>query len=767
MLPLPALLVDAQGYIVFANAMARPLIGQPHDGAGKLRVRELLVPDRTVHDDPWSHADPQCLSPYPMTIQMSQGGTRAVDVYLNRVMVGPSSGWLVLLIDAPWTHEPVDLLARLRLQEERMTLATEAAQIGVFDRVIADKDPPPSYWSPSMRAMLGYPMDVDADSHWFLERLYPRDRARLLVDIARASNPRGDGRADSEVRWQHPDGEERYLLIRSCRVFAERDGQRVSVRTIGVVMDITERRRAEWALRLRSEVLDVTPDLVSISDTLGRQVYLNRSGRAMLGLPLDAPLTRDDMLGAYPPECMQIFVEQAIPAAVRHGVWSAEVEFPLPSGKRVPMSQCVLAHRHESEEITHYSMVSRDLSRERELEAQVLHSQKMEAIGRLAGGVAHDFNNLLSIIMSGCDLAMADLDPDHPARKEIHEVFNAAEQAAAVTTQLLAFSRKQILRPQVLDINAVLVEFTSMLEHLIDDTIEVRVVPSDAIPNIRADHGQLQQVVLNLVVNARDAMPEGGRLTIETRSVVIDPKRATSLELKPGRYVRLKVSDTGHGMTPTVKARIFEPFFTTKDPSHGTGLGLATVFGIVRQSGGDIRVHSEPGVGTTFEIDFPATDERTGVRPAAQRSVNPAGSGTVVLVEDDVRLRDVISRLLHQGGYGVMIANTPQEAIDMARRHAQFDVLLTDVLMPGMTGPQLAAALGEIRPEVVVVYMSGYTEDTIVHHGVLDDGVNFLTKPVTAASLFDALARALDRCQGEQSERPEPPEQPEQPHPVS
>ncbi|MDD9935642.1 MAG: ATP-binding protein, partial [Myxococcales bacterium] len=360
-------------------------------------------------------------------------------------------------------------------------------------------------------------------------------------------------------------------------------------------------------------------------------------------------------------------------------------------------------------------------------------------------GGAHDFNHLLSVIMASCELASLELPDGDPAGLELSNIQAAAERAAALTAQLLAFSRKQILQPQVLDINEVLGELQPMLERLLDDNIEVRVFPADGAHNIRADHGQIQQVLLNLVVNARDAMPEGGVLTLEARSELVeDEDAAARLDLDVGAYVILTVSDTGVGMDAETRERIFEPFFTTKGPGSGTGLGLATVFGIVRQSGGSIWVYSEEGFGTTFKIYFPATDSPAESRPP--RSSLPPGpvSGTILLVEDEEHLRAVVERVLARAGYDVLAASSPQQALEIAEHHdGGIDLLLTDVLMPGMTGRQVADGVQQHRPKTVVLFMSGYTENSIVHHGVLDTGVNFIPKPLTPARLLEAIGEAL------------------------
>jgi len=387
-----------------------------------------------------------------------------------------------------------------------------------------------------------------------------------------------------------------------------------------------------------------------------------------------------------------------------------------------------------------------DISQRKHLEEQLLHAQKMEAVGRLAGGVAHDFNNMLTVISGYNRMILDELSAMDPLRGYAEEVLKAADRAGALTNQLLAFSRRQILRPRVIGVNTVLGQTEKMLRRLIGEDVELVLRLDPAAGNIKADPLHVEQAIVNLAVNSRDAMPLGGRLTIETENVHLDENYArTHMGVSPGEFVMIAVSDTGHGMDAETRRRIFEPFFTTKEKGKGTGLGLATVYGMIKQTGGDIWVYSEPGKGTTFKLYFPrvaepASDSAEGDAGLANRS----GSETVLVVEDEQAVRDLTVRILRQLGYVILTASSGAEALEIGQTHdGIIHLLLTDVVMPGMSGRHLADQLLQRRPGTKVLFLSGYTENTVVHHGVLDAGVNFLPKPFSRESLARKLREVL------------------------
>ncbi len=394
--------------------------------------------------------------------------------------------------------------------------------------------------------------------------------------------------------------------------------------------------------------------------------------------------------------------------------------------------------------------VLHDVTKRQALEDQLRQSQKMEAVGRLAGGVAHDFNNLLTAILGYSDLLDVRFKTGDSGREEIGEIRRAAERAASLTRQLLAFSRKQVLVPEVLDIGEVVRGLSGLLGRLIGEDIRIDVVIAPDLGLVEADPGQMEQVVMNIAVNARDAMPEGGKLLFEVRNVELSAADAGGSEdVPPGSYVMIAITDSGIGMTPEIRKGIFEPFFTTKEPGKGTGLGLSMVHGIVHQSGGAIRVYSEPGHGTTFRIYLPrvavprkAALPTPGISPAPSRG----GSESILLVEDEEPLRRLAKRILDLAGYTVLEARDPEDAKRIARTHdGPIHLLLTDVVMPGSSGPELAASLTKELPQMRVLFMSGYTDDAIVHHGILNPGSHFLSKPFAPHQLVKRVREVLAR----------------------
>jgi len=383
------------------------------------------------------------------------------------------------------------------------------------------------------------------------------------------------------------------------------------------------------------------------------------------------------------------------------------------------------------------------------LQEQLQQSQRLEAVGRLAGGIAHDFNNLLTVIVGAGSLVLEDLPRDHQARQDVEDVVAAGTRAAALTAQLLAYSRKQVLQPRILSINAVLTDVQAMLCRLIGEQVRINLTTRADDWTVRADPNQLEQVILNLALNARDAMPDGGSLTFETEHVVIEGDGSAShVGVTAGEYVMLSVSDTGTGMDELTRSQIFEPFFTTKSVGAGTGLGLATVYGIVRQSGGHIYVYSELGLGTTFKIYLPRQggDTTPSTLIASGESLASGAGQTILLVEDAVDVREFVTRVLTRSGYIVRAADGPESAIALLKADSShIDLLLSDVIMPGMSGRALADIVVQQRPEIAVLFMSGYTDNAIVHHGVLDPRTNFLHKPFSPDQLLRLIRRILAR----------------------
>ena len=413
-----------------------------------------------------------------------------------------------------------------------------------------------------------------------------------------------------------------------------------------------------------------------------------------------------------------------------------EATWKKKDGTRIRVQLSVRANRDAEGRVEFYEAFARDITSQRQLEAQLAQSQKMEAIGRLAGGVAHDFNNLLTVILSYSELLLEDLPAGSTDRDDVAQIRKAAQGASELTRQLLAFSRQQVLEPKVIDLNAAVTGIEKLLGRVLREDVKLRCALGPDTGTIKVDPGQLEQVLMNLAVNARDAMPNGGLLTIETANVDLDAAYLEGHALaKPGNYVMLAVTDTGVGMDAETQARIFEPFFTTKDIGKGTGLGLATVQGIVQQSGGFIWVYSEPDHGTVFKIYLPRVDEPVSQAESVVGE-DLRGTETVLVAEDMAAVRAVTRQMLERYGYTVLEAADGMAALGVAAGfNGHIHLLLTDVVMPDLSGRDLAAQLQALRPDMKVVYMSGYTDDAVVRHGILEEGIAYLQKPFTPASL--------------------------------
>jgi PAS domain S-box-containing protein len=491
-------------------------------------------------------------------------------------------------------------------------------------------------------------------------------------------------------------------------------------------------------------LMEQANDAILILDLSGAILEANRESERLFGLPRARIVGRnyDDF----------VVPEERADSASRRGLVGSEGTIRVPNRHMersggtvvtVDVSGSLVRLGDESRVLA----ILRDVSERQRLEAQLLQSQKMESVGRLAGGVAHDFNNLLGVITGYGDLLLHEIGPGHPSHRRVVEIRKAADRAASLTRQLLAFSRKQVLQLRVLDLNAVVAGIEPMLRRLIGEHIELITALDNGVGRVKADLGQMEQVIANLAVNARDAMPRGGKLLIETGNVELDAVyAATRADARPGPHVMLAVSDTGHGMDAEVLGHMFEPFYTTKAPGLGTGLGLATVYGIVRQLGGQVMVYSEVERGTSFKIYLPRLEAAADqLQVAAAAGPPPGGTETVLLVEDEPALRVLVEEILTKGGYHVLQNEKPEAALALAASHGgAIDLVLTDVIMPNMSGRQMADALRLGRPGIRVLFMSGYTDDAISHHGILEPGTHFLEKPFTADGLLRKIREVLE-----------------------
>ncbi len=522
----------------------------------------------------------------------------------------------------------------------------------------------------------------------------------------------------------------------------------------GMAWDVTDRRRAAGAARLRDRAVQAVTQGVIITEAGGADnpiVYTSPGFERMTGYPAAEVLGRDCRF-LQGPDTDAAAVAQ-VRAAIRAGVpCTVELLNRRKDGTPFWCELSLSPVRDPAGRLTNYVGVQADVTARRGLESQFRQAQKMEAVGRLAAGIAHDFNNLLTIINGYSELLLQDLPAGDPSREPVEEIAKAGERSAGLTRQLLAFSRQQVLAPRVLDLNALVADTERMLRRLVGEDVAVVTALAAGLWEVRADPGQVEQVLMNLAVNARDAMPRGGRLTLATRNVVLDEAYALAHpDARPGPHVLLGVADTGAGIPPEVRARIFEPFFTTKGPGQGTGLGLATVYGIVRQSGGHVAVASEVGVGTAFEVYLPRVEGPAGgSRGRAGLRTPPRGAETVLLVEDDAGVRALACHVLAGCGYDVLEAAGGDEALRVAARHGgPIHLIVTDVVMPGAGGRAVAERVVARHPAARVLFVSGYTDDAVLRHGVLRDGVNFLQKPFTPVALAFKVREVLDAPPGE------------------
>ena len=525
------------------------------------------------------------------------------------------------------------------------------------------------------------------------------------------------------------------------------------VRLGPAILEALERARERQALRrherLVREIIDANPSLIFVKDWEGRFVLVNQATAEIYGTTVDGLVGKTDAdFNPNAEEVAHFLRDDREVMASGRPKFVPEEPVTNPHTKQTRWFQTIkLPLRLPGEEAVTMLGVATEITERKLLEEQLLQSQKMEAVGQLAGGVAHDFNNILTAIVGYSDLLAAELGDNAQQREDIEEIRKAARRAAALTRQLLSFSRKQVLEPRIVDVNGVVLNLDKMLRSLMSENIELETQLAEDLDAARVDPNQLEQVIMNLAINARDAMPDGGTVTIETANATLgEDYAAKHVSVIPGDYVMLAVTDTGCGMTEATKARIFEPFFTTKPAGRGTGLGLSTVYGIVKQSGGNIWLYSEPNKGTTFKIYLPAVDALPeDIGKAAPVEAERQGSGTVLVVEDDEQLRRLTHRALAAQGYEVLEADRGRSALDAARRHeGPIDLLVTDLVMPDTNGPKLAETLRAARPGLRVLFMSGYPDGAIVHHGMLEAGVAYLAKPFTTEAITRKVREVLE-----------------------
>jgi len=731
-------MADARGRVVMVNRQTERMFGYaPGELAGQPLENLLPARHRTAHV---GHRATFLASPHarPMGAGRELFGLKKngqefpVEIGLAPVTRGGDHFVIASVVD----------ITERRRAEERIRWLSLAVDQGPTAVVMTDITGKIEYVNPTFTEVTGYTLDdVRGKNPRILKGgVTPPDTYKDLWRTITAGRPwhgellnrKKNGSAYWDATWVYPI----------------RDAGGVVTRFLAIKEDVTERKKAEAAAAEAAArvtaLMEHANDGISVISPKGVILEVNRRMAEIAGLTQQELVGRNiaefptpDTVAAKLAEFQNVLRRGAgtVPnvAITRSDGQIVTIDFSL-SSVEVAGETLVLA-------------IGRDVTQSRQTEAQLRQAQKMEAIGRLAGGVAHDFNNVLTAIFGYVEVVMEELPPESTSRADLDEVLKAAARAAGLTRQLLAFSRQQVLQPTVLNVNDVVDNVEKMLRRVIGEDINLRTTLAADVGNALADAGQLEQVLMNLAVNARDAMPDGGHLTIETANVDLTEEYADLHQpVVPGAYIRMAVSDTGTGMSAETRARVFEPFFTTKEKGKGTGLGLSTVYGIVKQSGGYVWVYSEPGRGTTFKIYLPRVD--TAATVIAAGSPKPEarhGTETILVAEDDEVLRPMVRTILRRQGYTVLDAPNVGDAVACAAAHqGPIHLLLSDVVMPGGSGRDLARRLAETRPDTKVLYVSGYTDDAIVHHGMLEPGLEYLQKPFTGDTLSKKVRQVLD-----------------------
>lgn len=738
------LLDPEDGTIVDANPAAAAFYGWSRETLTRMRVTEIntLSPEEVRAE--MEDARRERRNHFHFRHRRADGTVRDVEVYSGPIRFGDRKLLYSMVHDVTERKRAEAALAQSEAFQRAMISCSPVALYSVDLRGNVTS------WNASAERVFGWSAEEVLDRPL---PIVPEDKKAEFAELRRQVMT-GQSFSDLELVRLKKDGTRMECSLSTAPILSDA-GEIVGI--MGAMEDITERKRMERA-RADSEqrfrlLVESSPDAIFVQ-TCGRFAYANRAALELFGASSPTDLIGQPVFERFHPDYHEVVRERIQRLnEEKKTVSSLEQVYLRLDGAPV--------HVDVSAVPLHYAghdgalVFARDIServaarkREQALEDELYQAQKMETMGRLAGGVAHDFNNLLTVILGNGELLLEDLPAGHPGREELGEIHAATLRARELTRQLLAFSRKQVLETDSVDLNNVVSGFEKLLRRILREDIRLEPSLSEQPLPVRADTAQLEQVLLNLAVNAQDAMPEGGMLTIETSPVTLDGAYSEKkIDVRPGEYAMMSVSDSGHGMNEGVKARLFEPFFTTKGKEKGTGLGLATSFGIVKQHGGHIFVYSEPGRGSTFKIYLPLEMELESA-PAVptEDPILISGTGRILVVEDDPALARLAAGMLRRGGYAVMRAGSVSEAMEKAADpDAPIDLVLTDVIMPEMNGPEVYDRIRERHPRAKALYMSGYTDNVIVRHGVLKEGVQFIQKPFSLRGLLDKVAAVLGK----------------------
>jgi PAS domain S-box-containing protein len=732
-------IVDADGWVTFANPAFETVLGYPRHL--RIAASELIAPDDLAAAQAivrQSLGSPSQPLRWELRFVHEDGSLRWLQgVGVNYLHVPAVAGFIINCRD----QTPSDSEIEPFQSDELLQQAVRASGIGIFDH---DQVKDTIYWSPRQREIHGLELEEALTLEKCAGMVHPDDIVRIGESVRHAHDPRGAGVWEVEYRIVRRDGSMRWLVARARTFFQGQGAGRRPVRTIGAVLDLTERKLAEEALRLKDKTIATSLNATAIMDEAGHIIYANPAFVRMSGYASESEIVRRSPEDFTDTEAAQHLLE--VLREVGH--FQGELNWRRQNGTTFAIILTANALRDADGKLTNLIASFLDVSDTKRMQEQLYQAQKMESVGRLAGGIAHDFNNLLTVMRGHLDLAVLDLSPKVPLRLDLDEVLKAVSSATSLTQQLLSFSRGQVITPQLLDLNAVVERVQKMLARVLGEDIALCVERDRELWPVLFDAGQFEQILINLAANARDAMPTGGRLLVETENVRLDAHYAQAHPgANPGEYVLLAVTDEGSGMSKDVQGHIFEPFYTTKQPGLGTGLGLAMVYGAVKQNNGRIEVYSEVGHGTCFKIYLPrAWGKAESLAIGGSVAARVASQETIVLVEDEANVRTLATRLLHRWGFKVHAFADGPSAIDFAATTAEtLHLLVTDVVMPGMNGRDLAEKLLVMRPEMRVLFTSGYTANVIVHHGVLGEGVEFLPKPYAMDSLGKRIREVLDK----------------------
>jgi PAS domain S-box-containing protein len=738
-----AILVHRDLHMVYVNPACVKMLGA--EGPEQLIGRHIRD---VIHPDYWPEIEGR------IQVHLETGKSLPPAEHVSLALNGSPVFIEAVAVPILWKGKPAvevvlrDISRRRRAEqtvgewEKRLELAAKAGlRLGLWDWDLSNDS---VIWSRETYRQFGIrPGAFSGQVTDAMPLIHPEDIPMLQkqIDNVRAGAPE----YSAQYRVIHPDG--RICWIDAHGVVIHNG----STHMLGIGVDITAIKEAEQSYRDSEQkyrqLFENAPYGIFRANPAGQLLDLNPALVHMLGYSSKEELLERDLnTDIYENAAEREFILKSCPAGAR--IDGVEVKWKRKDGKRLIVRMSGLAVANDDGSVCHYEVMVDDITERRTLEEQFRQAQKMEAVGRLAGGVAHDFNNALGIITGYSELLQLNLGSNDPRSRQVESILQAGRRAASLTRQLLAFSRKQPMQPILLDVNSVVTETDKMLHHLIGEDIELLLSREPQLGWTRADPVQIEQILMNLAVNARDAMPGGGRLVVETRNATLDSDDVARYPyVQPGDYVLLTVTDTGCGMSLETQSHLFEPFFTTKEPGKGTGLGLATVYGIVKQSGGYVLVDSQPGEGACFRIYLPRMEEGAHSRPAAvpARSKLPTGTETVLLVEDEHELRGVARACLESKGYNVLDAQDGTTALELASCFpGPIQLLLTDVILPDISGRALAETLAKTRPDSRVLYTSGYTDEILGENGVLRAGIVLLQKPFTIESLLLKVREVLD-----------------------